>query len=114
VYKEFLCYHSSFFNAAFNSSFIEGQAQTMEYPDAHPYVFGIFVQWIHAQTIGINCFKVKSALRMVELWILADRLLVPALTEPGHSRPVWVQLLVSRLGDAPNGVRQHWLRKSNT
>jgi hypothetical protein len=41
VYKEFLCYYSPFFDAAFNSSFIEGQTQTMEYPDAHPHIFGI-------------------------------------------------------------------------
>jgi BTB/POZ domain len=79
VYKEFLCYYSPFFDAAFNSSFIEGQTQTMEYPDAHPHVFGIFVQWIHTQTIGSVCYKAESAFRIVQLWILSDRLLVPSL-----------------------------------
>ena len=58
---------------------IEGQTQTMEYPNTDPRVFGIFVEWIYTQTLGRDCYKAESASRIVELWILADHLLIPAL-----------------------------------
>jgi hypothetical protein len=49
----------------------------MRLDDVDPVVFGFVVEWIYTQD-----FKDRSALQYIEalkLWILADRLLIPAL-----------------------------------
>jgi len=77
VYKDFICFHSPFFDAAFNGKFAEGQSQVMRLDDVDPVVFGFVVEWIYTRA-----FEDESALDYVQalkLWILADRLLMPAL-----------------------------------
>jgi ADP-dependent phosphofructokinase/glucokinase len=42
-------------------------------------IFGIFANWLYTQTIEDENAKVPSADQLIQLWILADRLLVPTL-----------------------------------
>jgi hypothetical protein len=41
--------------------------------------FGIFANWLYTQTIEDEDAKVPSADQLIQLWVLADRLLVPTL-----------------------------------
>ncbi|TVY78457.1 hypothetical protein LSUE1_G006516 [Lachnellula suecica] len=78
IYKEIICYYSPFFEAAFNGGFEEGKNQTMDLCEASPKVFGMFVNWLYTQSIAQT--KDESDFHsLVELWILADRLLIPTL-----------------------------------
>jgi hypothetical protein len=42
-------------------------------------IFGIFANWLYTQTIEDEDAKVPSADQLIQLWVLADRLLVPTL-----------------------------------
>ncbi|KAH7417462.1 hypothetical protein BKA64DRAFT_702229 [Cadophora sp. MPI-SDFR-AT-0126] len=44
VHKEFACYHSSVFRAAFNSNFVEGQTQTYRIEDTSAGAFRLLVE----------------------------------------------------------------------
>lgn len=79
MHKDFICYYSPFFRAAFNSPFIEGQTQTMEFTDTNPYIFGLFVRWIYSQDLKGCQENPELAPYLVELWILADIALIPQL-----------------------------------
>jgi len=79
VYKDFICYYSPFFRAAFNSPFREGQTQTMEFTDTHPVIFGLFVLWLYSQDLDGYNDKPELAPNLVKLWILADIALIPRL-----------------------------------
>jgi hypothetical protein len=46
VHKELICFHSPFFNAAFNGKFIEGQTQEMRMDDVDEETFGQLVHWL--------------------------------------------------------------------
>lgn len=92
VHKEHACYHSPVLDAAFNGDFIEGQTQTYRIEDTSPGAFRIFVQWLYRQELDLfqlrgspveldgdsdDCFTEDMAL--AELWVLADKMAVPAL-----------------------------------
>jgi hypothetical protein len=46
VHKNFICYYSPFFDAAFNGNFTEGDTQSMKLGDTCTEAFGIFVNWL--------------------------------------------------------------------
>jgi hypothetical protein len=80
VHKEFICYYSPFFNAAFNGNFKEGESQTMDLEDIDPAVFALFVNWLYAQKVLSDQEDDQPSLpHLISLWMLADRFLVPKL-----------------------------------
>ncbi|TVY53584.1 hypothetical protein LCER1_G007375 [Lachnellula cervina] len=82
VYKEFICYYSPFFNAAFNGSFEEGATQSIDIVDVHRKVFGLFVNWIYTQNVvpeQDDASNAPSSTTLIELWLLGDRFLIPRL-----------------------------------
>lgn len=89
VHKEVACKHSPVFAAAFNSDFIEGQTQTYQLEDTTVEVFRLLVQWLYSErfnlptlTHGVAEFEDDNEfICLVELWVLADRLAIPALHE---------------------------------
>jgi len=78
--------------AAFNSQLLEGQTQTYRLDDITPTVFLLFVQWLYSQEFKIislgnpgnhwddapPAFETQHS-EFVQLWILADRFLIPRL-----------------------------------
>jgi len=46
IHKELICFHSPFFNAAFNGKFIEGETQEMRMDDVDEETFGQLVHWL--------------------------------------------------------------------
>lgn len=79
VHKNFVCYHSPFFDAAFNGNFVEGDTQQMKLEDTCPEAFGIFVNWLYTQDIENNKGELPSCENLMNLWLLADLVLVPRL-----------------------------------
>jgi hypothetical protein len=75
VHKDFICFHSPFFDAAFNGNFAEGQSQVMRLPDVEPATFGFVVEWIYKKSFN-DKGTIGTAIRV---WILADRFLMPTL-----------------------------------
>jgi hypothetical protein len=91
--------------AAFNSSFVEGQTQTYRLNDIGPDAFRLLVLWLYSQKIDVHleddlvarCKDGKTEakeiavtseleaawsaqdLALVQLWVAADRLLMPRL-----------------------------------
>ena len=93
VHKEFACHYSPVFNAAFNSSFTEGQTLTYRLEDTTEGAFRLLVQWLYTQKLDLLQLNDESSddetysdstwdennRGLVELWILADRLCIPQL-----------------------------------
>lgn len=78
VYKELLCRQSPFFEAAFEGPFSEGETQSMTLEDVGDNEFGIFLNWIHFKEIK-GRYGQPGFLDLLQVWILADRFLVPTL-----------------------------------
>lgn len=88
VHKELLCYHSLFFDKAFNGPFTEGVTQTMQLNDVESDIFGLVVFWVYHQKLG-GARRYRGSNPVVELtvqmnhlaqlWILGDRFLMPGL-----------------------------------
>jgi hypothetical protein len=103
IHKEVVCLYSPVLKAAFNSQFIEGQTQTYFIDDTTKEVFQLLVQWFYGQkfepfatkaeldslrelrvspTPLINNLLSKKRRKhqssLIGLWILADRLCIPA------------------------------------
>ncbi|TVY92543.1 hypothetical protein LAWI1_G001527 [Lachnellula willkommii] len=102
VHKEFACHYSPVLKAAFNSDFIEGQTQTYILEDIGEHgieSFTLFVEWLYTQkldlleelkdivdgdkeyrNIPVNTQRTVAAqTKAAEVWILAEKLLVPSL-----------------------------------
>jgi hypothetical protein len=52
IHRDFICYYSPFFSAAFNGSFEEGQTQKMKLDDVDPQLFAILVNWVYIQEVS--------------------------------------------------------------
>lgn len=84
VYNKFICHYSPFFDAAFNSSFIEGRTQEITMDECSPAAFQLFINWMYScnhriepdTIIGTSQMKTEA---LVALWLLADRCLVSFL-----------------------------------
>ncbi|PMD39520.1 hypothetical protein L207DRAFT_566493 [Hyaloscypha variabilis F] len=81
IHKNFICYYSPFFDAAFNGKSIEGKSQGPELDDTPHEVFGIFVNWLYMQKIEIksDCEWDIRCILLMNVWLLADRAMVPRL-----------------------------------
>jgi hypothetical protein len=79
LHKSFVCHNSPYFEAAFNSALVEGQTQTLVYDKTTPEAFGLFAKWIYSKTIKDDDGKSPPPTEMVQLWVLADKILVPGL-----------------------------------
>lgn len=91
VHKEVACYHSIVFDGAFNGGFRETETLEYELDDTTPRAFQLLVQWLYSQRLELQQLRPNhKALKLstedrsenmalVELWVLADRLLVPRL-----------------------------------
>ncbi|KAE9374843.1 hypothetical protein N431DRAFT_544045 [Stipitochalara longipes BDJ] len=98
VHKTMTCNASPVLKAAFNSTFAEGQTQTYTMDDVDADVFKSFVKWLYTKklthefyTISDVWYKVdeqqqrcelnKCLQKLADLWMLADRLLIPKLQD---------------------------------
>ena len=81
IHKNFICYYSPFFDAAFNGESIKGESQGPELDDTPHEVFGIFVNWLYMQKIKIksDCEWSTRCILLMNVWLLADRVMVPRL-----------------------------------
>lgn len=82
VHKLFICQYSPFFDAAFNGDFEEGATQELDLPDTDPSAFSILVDWLYTQRvtpIQSDGDENPELTRLIKLWILADRFLIPRL-----------------------------------
>lgn len=93
VHKDYAVYHSPVFRAAFEGNFVEGQTQ--EYRLQGPFddnVVRMLAQWLYTQNIDLEQIRGKRTgesyssqkpedkwLFLVQLWVLADSLLMPKL-----------------------------------
>lgn len=85
LHKEFACQYSPVFKAAFNSDFIEGQTQTYKLEDVTEAAARLLVNWFYTQQLDIEGYGASSPekrqedMALCQLWVLADKLLVPQL-----------------------------------
>ncbi|KAF4627803.1 hypothetical protein G7Y89_g10347 [Cudoniella acicularis] len=79
IHKNFICYYSLYFEAALNNNFVEGQTQEVQLDDVDHEVFNLFVTWIYGQKIRSSESEKLDINIILNLWLLADRLLVPKL-----------------------------------
>ena len=83
IHKEFLCHYSPYFDAAFNGNFQEGANLTLDLEDTSPNTFDIFLDWLYTQKVPSDLEKGENGpdvlRQLVDLWLLADRLLIPKL-----------------------------------
>ncbi|KAE8444329.1 hypothetical protein EG329_000639 [Mollisiaceae sp. DMI_Dod_QoI] len=79
IHLNYICHYSPYFYAAFHGRFQEGEKQEMKMEDTDPLVFGIFVNWLYTQTIYTEAGELPKCSTLVNLWILADHVLVPRL-----------------------------------
>lgn len=85
VHKEYLCFYSPFFNAAFNGKFQEASSQSVRLEDVDPAIFGLLVHWVYYQKFDLPTAEGKDGKstadyeKLAALWILAQRTLMAAL-----------------------------------
>ncbi|KAE9374841.1 hypothetical protein N431DRAFT_335667, partial [Stipitochalara longipes BDJ] len=90
VHKEHICHSSPVLKAAFNSSFVEGQTHNYRLDDILPGTFRLFVQWLYEGKFKMVYYdppiteavqkKTDDRFRgLCQLWILAERLIIPRL-----------------------------------
>lgn len=78
IHKSYACYHSPYFNCAFNGSFLEGTTQSITVK-ANPEIFGILAEWMYSQKLQDSCGKKITSLQAALVWVLADEFLMPEL-----------------------------------
>ncbi|TVY90519.1 hypothetical protein LAWI1_G006818 [Lachnellula willkommii] len=86
IHKNFICYYSGYFDAAFNSSFKEGESQEVYLEDTSSSVFGIFVNWMYTKKLVTSegrPFLMPppfASLRVyASLWVFAEMRMIPML-----------------------------------
>jgi hypothetical protein len=79
IHKDYICYYSPFFDAAFNGNFQEGQTQTIEFHDVDVTAFGVLSDWLYTQKITDSEDKLPDLTTLGRVWILGDRFLIPKL-----------------------------------
>ncbi|KAH6671126.1 hypothetical protein B0J14DRAFT_484605, partial [Halenospora varia] len=93
IHKEVTCYHSPVLRAAFESDFIEGQTQAYRLEETTKGAFEMFSSWLYSEQVDAYQLKIgvvwpeleytpkREDLDLVELWVLAEKLLVPKLQD---------------------------------
>jgi len=104
IHKDFLCHYSSFFNAAFNGSFNESMTKIMDFETPSCDSFGLFVDWIYSQKLGDGEGELPCAKELVNLWVLADSILVPALQNKAMEA---INEHATKHADLPSGFFVH-------
>lgn len=79
VYKDVVCHASPYLADALASSFVEGETQQLTMVDVNPLCSGSFLQYAHTGKIKDKEGTLSTISIMVELWVLADRLMTPSL-----------------------------------
>jgi len=97
VHKNYMCHYSPYFDRAFNGSFAEAESQELTLDDTTPEVFGIFVNWLYTQTIINEGGELPSCRNLIDLWILADRVICPKLQNQTIIRLDQARLIRKRL-----------------
>jgi hypothetical protein len=93
VHKNFICYYSPFFDAAFNGNFVEGDTQSMNLEETSTEAFGIFVNWLYTQGIENSKKGLPCCEALIDLWLLADLVLVPRLQNDAMEKLAEARLL---------------------
>jgi hypothetical protein len=83
IHKDFICYYSEFFAAAFNGKFKEGQTQSMNLDDIDPDAFALLVDWLYTQRVESDGGDLPTLAR---LWIMGGRFLMPAVQNSAMDR----------------------------
>ena len=71
--------------AAFNSNFLEGQTQTYHLEDTSEDAVRLLVFWLYSQNLNLTLEEAESwdfpreTKALCSLWVLADKLIIPAL-----------------------------------
>jgi hypothetical protein len=77
VSKSLICSHSQFFNDSFNIPGVQlGEIQYIELSKVRLHVFGLFAHWLYEQNLDHVGQNIEAAAEVVNLWVLAERLLV--------------------------------------
>ncbi|TAQ88742.1 hypothetical protein B7494_g2906 [Chlorociboria aeruginascens] len=79
VHKEFACFYSPVFDAAFSSASIEGQTQTYRLEDTSVGAICLLIEWLYSREIATPNDGDVSDIDLVYLWVLADKLFLPGL-----------------------------------
>ncbi|XMA14322.1 hypothetical protein WAI453_007113 [Rhynchosporium graminicola] len=92
IHKEIVCHNSGVLAVAFNGNFIEGRTQTYRIDDTTERAFKLFMQWLYSKSFTLVQDRVTYEMSesqeaaaksenhsLVELWVLADMLLMPSL-----------------------------------
>lgn len=94
LHKSFACWRSPYFDRAFNNpSFIEAATQRVVV-QADPEIMAFLIEWIYIQDLEISAPNVRQC---AQLWIMADRFLMPALQNAAMTR--FKQLVVGNTKD---------------
>ncbi|EER25635.1 hypothetical protein D8B26_000046 [Coccidioides posadasii str. Silveira] len=84
AHKDLLCQKSPFFNGALTSDFKEAAEHAITLPEDDPDTFERFLQWVYSGTyvlsgIGSDEEVDERYMQLAQLYVLADKLEVPAL-----------------------------------
>lgn len=113
IHKEFACYHSLVFRAAFNSrsNFVESQTNTYRMKDTDGKVMQLLMQWLYTQKLGLAPYSKEPATSTeicrqnmslaLRLWVLGDMLIIPKL-QNDVSDYIWAVQDTSRIAWTPS------------
>ncbi|PMD52236.1 uncharacterized protein K444DRAFT_637423 [Hyaloscypha bicolor E] len=87
IHKDFACHYSPVLKAALNSNFIEGQTQSYRMEEDNHEAVHLLIHWFYTQVLDTQQPKERLTgkpkdnedLALIQLWILADKLLIPEL-----------------------------------
>ena len=82
VHRAFLVHYSAYFRGALNGNFKEAIEGCVHLEDVEAGVFEVFLEWLYTQKLPRNMAHIQTAeaeIKVVKLYTLADRLLVPDL-----------------------------------
>ncbi|TVY73265.1 hypothetical protein LSUE1_G005767 [Lachnellula suecica] len=116
VHKEIACHYSPVWNAAFNSSFIEGQTQIYRLEDTTARAFKLLVQGLYYQELLLHQLEdtaddeerdteltQSEDMSLAELWVLADKLSIPHIQDLALGSIHQISHKISMLCLAPLG-----------
>ncbi|CZS94258.1 uncharacterized protein RAG0_04309 [Rhynchosporium agropyri] len=98
IHKKFACEASPIFKSAFNSSFVEGKSQEYVLEDTTEAAFTMFTEWVYTGRLEINFTRYSAETvdrngkcgllqcNLMELWLLADKVMAPSL----QNRAIWL------------------------
>ncbi|KAK2628411.1 hypothetical protein QTJ16_001514 [Diplocarpon rosae] len=114
IHKEYACHCSPVLKAAFTGSFIEVQTRSYRLEELNPNTFRILAQWFYPRKIVVHehdiiaqgdvetaeadadslTVTVSQEFYLIQLWVLADRLLIRYLQKAvtGRLSELWIEL----------------------